>query len=87
MRSTGREDLEPASPRRDPQNSMGDVYIRDYDEEEGAYDHKGALCEGQELIDRGDTTGECQQWLDITEVVDDVGPMEGEAEHEDGVSE
>ena len=88
MGSTGGKDLEPASPGRNLQNSMGNICIRDSDEEEGAHDHKGALCEGQELIDRGVRAGEHQQWLDITEeVVDDVGPTEGEAGHEDGVGE
>lgn len=85
---TGGEDLVPASPGRDSQNSMGDIDIRDSNENEGTHDHQGALCEGQELIDRGVRAGECQQRLDVTEeVVDGVGPTEGQAGHNDGVGE
>ena len=88
MGPTGGEDLVPASPRRDSQDSTGDIDIRDSNEDEGTHDHKGALCEGQELIERGVRAGERQQRLDITEeVVDDVGPTEGEAGHKDGVGE
>lgn len=74
-------------PEGDSQNSTGDIDIRDSNEDEGTHDHQGALCEGQKLIDRGVRAGEHQQRLDITEeVVDDVGPTEGEGSH-DGMGE